>query len=32
MPVAAMVAALAANALAVPEAVDKLFNRPLRRE
>ena len=32
MPVAATVAALVADALAVPDAVEKLFNRPLRRE
>ncbi len=32
MPVAATVAALVAGGLAVPEAVEKLFNRPLRRE
>ncbi len=32
MPVAAMVAALVAGELTVPEAVGKLFNRPLRRE
>jgi len=32
MPVAGTVAALVAGALAVPEAVEKLFNRPLRRE
>ena len=32
MPLAATVAALVAGGLAVPEAVGKLFNRPLRRE
>jgi len=32
MPVAATVAALVAGGLAVPDAVEKLFNRPLRRE
>jgi glycerol-3-phosphate dehydrogenase (NAD(P)+) len=32
MPVAATVAALVAGELAVPDAVEKLFNRPLRRE
>ncbi|MGR3717943.1 MAG: NAD(P)H-dependent glycerol-3-phosphate dehydrogenase [Thermohalobaculum sp.] len=32
MPVAATVAALVADGLAVPDAVEKLFNRPLRRE
>ncbi len=32
MPVAATVAALVASELAVPDAVEKLFNRPLRRE
>ena len=32
MPVAATVAALVASELAVPDAAEKLFNRPLRRE
>ena len=32
MPVAATVAALVGAELTVPQAVDKLFNRPLRRE
>jgi len=32
MPVAATVAALVAGGLVVPDAVEKLFNRPLRRE
>jgi glycerol-3-phosphate dehydrogenase (NAD(P)+) len=32
MPVAATVAALVAGGLAVPEAVERLFHRPLRRE
>ncbi len=32
MPVAATVAALVAGGLAVPDAVETLFNRPLRRE
>jgi glycerol-3-phosphate dehydrogenase (NAD(P)+) len=32
MPVAATVAALVAGGLAVPDAVENLFNRPLRRE
>jgi glycerol-3-phosphate dehydrogenase (NAD(P)+) len=32
MPVATVVAELVAGALTVPEAVEKLFNRPLRRE
>jgi len=32
MPVAATVAALVAGGLEVPDAVEKLFNRPLRRE
>ena len=32
MPVGATVAALVAGRLAVPDAIEKLFNRPLRRE
>ncbi|HUS54881.1 MAG TPA: NAD(P)H-dependent glycerol-3-phosphate dehydrogenase [Thermohalobaculum sp.] len=32
MPLAAAVAALVAGRLGVPEAIEKLFNRPLRRE
>jgi len=32
MPLAAAVAALVAGTLGVPDAVDQLFNRPLRRE
>ena len=32
MPISATVAVLVTGELAVPEAVEKLFNRPLRRE